>query len=411
MGEIRPLPGYCAGKILPLDSIVLFVGRKRKNGMKVPFNRVSLSGQEMIFLEDCLKRGTLSGGGYYSRAAQSWLEEYLAGPRVFLTVSGTAALEMAMLCLDIKPGDEVIMPSFTFVSTANAVLLRGGRPVFAEIDPYTLNLYPEDVERRITPRTRAVIPVHYGGIACPMDELLSLAAGHRIAVVEDAAHGMGAVYKGRPLGTMGLMGCYSFHATKNIVSGEGGALLLNERRQLQERAEIIYEKGTDRSQFMRGEVDRYTWHGVGSSFIMADLLAAFLYAQLQQIEKITAARAQRFDNYQQAFSAYQQRGLLQIPFLPEYAGCNYHLYYMLCPSEAKRDDLLQYLRRQGIEATFHFIPLHSSPLGRSLGYPEDELSFTQGVSRRLIRLPLYPDLSQSEQEYVIENVKACLAGW
>ena len=379
--------------------------------MKVPFNRVSLSGQEMVFLNDCIKRGTLSGGGYYSRAAQSWLENYLACPRVLLTVSGTSALEMAMLCLDLQPGDEVIMPSFTFVSSANAVLLRGGRTVFAEIDARTLNLNPEDVAERITPRTRAIIPVHYGGVACPMDELLALAAEHNIAVVEDAAHGIGASYKGRPLGTLGLLGCYSFHATKNVVSGEGGALLLNNGQQLLERAEIIYEKGTDRSQFMRGEVDRYTWHGVGSSFIMADLLAAFLYAQLQQMEEITAARSRRFSNYQQAFAPYQQRELLQTPFLPEYAHSNYHLYYMLCPSEAKRDELLLKLRKQDIEASFHFIPLHSSPMGRRLGYPEDELRITEDVSRRLIRLPLYPDLTETEQEYVIENVEACLAGW
>lgn len=380
--------------------------------MKIPFNRVSLSGQEMVYLEDCIKRGTLSGGGYYSRAARHRLEEHLQSSRVWLTTSGTSALEMAMLCVDLQPGDEVIMPSFTFVSTANAVLLRGGRPVFAEIDPRTLNLDPEDVAGKITPRTRVIMPVHYAGVACEMDALLALAAQHNIVVVEDAAHGIGASYKGRPLGTIGLLGCYSFHATKNIVSGEGGALLLNnDQKQLIERAEIIYEKGTDRSQFMRGEVDRYTWHGVGSSFIMADLLAAFLYAQLERLEEITEARHQRFTNYQQAFLPYQQRELLQIPYLPEYVHSNYHLYFMLCPTQEKRDELLQSLRKKDIEASFHFIPLHSSPMGRRLGYPDDDLPITEDVSRRLIRLPLYPDLTESEQAYVIENVQTCLAGW
>lgn len=380
--------------------------------MKIPFNRVSLSGQEMIYLEDCIKRGTLSGGGFYTRASQQWLENYLHSCRVLLTTSGTSALEMAMLCLDLQPDDEVIMPSFTFVSTANAVLLRGARPVFAEIDPQTLNLDPADVARKITSRTRAMIPVHYAGVACEMDTLLAIAAQHHIAVVEDAAHGIGASYKGRALGTIGSLGCYSFHATKNIVSGEGGALLLNHNQpQLIERAEIIYEKGTDRSQFLRGEVDRYTWHGIGSSFVMADLLAAFLYAQLERLEEITQARQQRFFNYQQAFLPCQEREILQLPCLPAYAQSNYHLFFMLCPTPEKRDQMLRNLRERGVEASFHFIPLHSAPMGRKLGYTNDDLSITEDISRRLIRLPLYPDLSETEQSYVIESVQACVAGW
>ena len=380
--------------------------------MKIPFNRVSLSGQEMIYLEDCIKRGTLSGGGFYTRASQQWLENYLHSCRVLLTTSGTSALEMAMLCLDLQPGDEVIMPSFTFVSTANAVLLRGAQPVFAEIDPQTLNLDPADVARKINPHTRAIIPVHYAGVACEMDTLLAIAAQHHIAVVEDAAHGIGASYKGRALGTIGSLGCYSFHATKNIVSGEGGALLLNHNQpQLIERAEIIYEKGTDRSQFLRGEVDRYTWHEIGSSFVMADLLAAFLYAQLERLEEITQARQQRFFNYQQAFLACQQREILQLPCLPAYAQSNYHLFFMLCPTQEMRDQMLQNLRDRGVEASFHFIPLHSAPMGRKLGYNNDDLSITEDISRRLIRLPLYPDLSETEQSYVIESVQACVAGW
>ena len=380
--------------------------------MKIPFNRVSLSGQEMIYLEDCIKRGTLSGGGFYTRASQQWLENYLHSCRVLLTTSGTSALEMAMLCLDLQPGDEVIMPSFTFVSTANAVLLRGARPVFAEIDPHTLNLDPEDVSRKINPRTRAIVPVHYAGVACEMDALLAIATQYNIAVVEDAAHGIGASYKGKALGTIGSLGCYSFHATKNIVSGEGGALLINhDQPQLIERAEIIYEKGTDRSQFLRGEVDRYTWHEIGSSFVMADLLAAFLYAQLERLEEITRARQQRFVNYQQAFLSSQQREILQLPCLPAYAQSNYHLFYMLCPTQEKRDLLLQNLRQKDIEASFHFIPLHSSPMGERLGYSYNDLQITEDISRKLIRLPLYPDLSEAEQSYVIENVQACLAGW
>ncbi|HPT70383.1 MAG TPA: DegT/DnrJ/EryC1/StrS family aminotransferase, partial [Syntrophomonas sp.] len=233
-----------------------------------------------------------------------------------------------------------------------------------------------------------------------------------IAVVEDAAHGIGASYKGRALGTIGSLGCYSFHATKNIVSGEGGALLLNHNQpQLIERAEIIYEKGTDRSQFLRGEVDRYTWHEIGSSFVMADLLAAFLYAQLERLEEITQARQQRFFNYQQAFLACQQREILQLPCLPAYAQSNYHLFFMLCPTQEMRDQMLQNLRDRGVEASFHFIPLHSAPMGRKLGYNNDDLSITEDISRRLIRLPLYPDLSETEQSYVIESVQACVAGW
>jgi len=386
--------------------------KKGNKAMKIPFNRVSLSGKEMVYLEDCIKRGLISGGGYYTYAARCRLEEYLYTSKVWLTTSGTSALEMAVLCLDLQPGDEVIMPSFTFVSTANAVLLRGARPVFAEIDPYTLNLDPEDAERKISSRTRAIIPVHYAGVACAMDDLLAIAAAHDIAVVEDAAHGIGAAYKGRPLGSIGLMGCYSFHGTKNIVSGEGGALLLNRgQQQLTERAEIIYEKGTNRSQFMRGEVDRYTWQGIGSSFIMADLLAAFLYAQLERLEEITRARQQRFAIYQQAFLPYQQQEKLQLPYVPEYAQSNGHLYHLLCPTQAKRDELLQSLREQGVEASFHFIPLHSSPMSRRLGYGKDELPVTEEISRRLIRLPIYPDLSEDEQAYVIEKVQECLTGW
>ncbi len=380
--------------------------------MRIPFNRIHITGREIDCLRDCIEQGQLSGDGYYSKLVQKQLENDLACPRVLLTTSGTSALELAMLCLDLAPGDEVIMPSFTFASTANAVLLRGARPVFAEIDSKTLMLDPVDAAARINSRTRAVLAVHYGGIASDLDRLLEVTEKAGIALVEDAAQGVGAYYKGKPLGTKGIMGCYSFHATKNIVSGEGGALLINNPRpELLQKAEMIYEKGTDRRRFLRGEVDRYTWQTAGSSFPMADLLAAFLYAQLEEADAMMVQRQEKFNQYMNAFAPYEEGGLLQLPYVPDYARSNYHIFHMLCPAGDYRDRMLVQLRQEGIEASFHFVPLHSSPMGGKLGYEPNDLPISMDVSHRLIRLPLYPDLSEAEQNYIIDKVSACLGNW
>lgn len=380
--------------------------------MQVPFHRVYLSGREINYIQDCIERGSLAGDGYYTHRVQDWMEKSWGTYRAFLTTSATAALEMAMLCIDLQPGDEVIMPAFTFVSTANAVVLRGAIPVFAEVDPDNMNLDATDAARRVTARTRAIIPVHYGGVSCNMQAIIKLAADHNLTVVEDAAQAVGARYEDRFLGTIGQLGCLSFHGTKNVTSGEGGALLLNQPdNELLKRSEMIWEKGTDRSSFRRGQVDRYTWREIGSSFAPADLLAAFLNAQLEDIDLITEQRRVRYERYRMALKPYQERGLLKLASIPGYAVSNYHLFYFICPSESQRDQMLNGLKEQGVETAFHFLPLHQSPMGQRLGYHTGDLPVTEDMSSRLLRLPLYPDLSVKEQEFVIEKVSAILEKW
>ncbi|MCS4034703.1 dTDP-4-amino-4,6-dideoxygalactose transaminase [Salinibacter ruber] len=321
------------------------------------------------------------------------LKDWLGIDHAFLTTSCTHALEMAMITLGIEAGDEVIMPSFTFVSTANAVVLRGATPVFAEIEPDTLNLDPEAVAEKITPRTKAIVPIHYGGVACDMDAFTDLAETHDLYLVEDAAQCVDAYHEGQALGTIGDIGCYSFHDTKNITSGEGGAFLTNDD-EIAKRAEIVREKGTNRSAFYRGEVDKYSWVDEGSSYIQSDVLAALLEAQLEKRDEIRRKRKKVWSTYQEALQPLADEGLIELQTIPEYADPNYHLFYLRTNTPDERDELLNALKEEGIQATFHYVPLHSSPYGRNTLSCTEELPITQHCSETLIRLPVYPQLAE-----------------
>jgi dTDP-4-amino-4,6-dideoxygalactose transaminase len=365
--------------------------------MDIPFTQPFVGEAERRAVADAVQQSVLHGDGPISERVQAQLREWLGVHCALLTTSCTHALEMAMIALDIGPGDEVIMPSFTFVSTANAVVLRGATPVFAEIRPDTLNLDPADVERKITPRTKVIAPVHYAGIACDMDALQDLADTHDLAIVEDAAQGVDAYYKEQPLGTFGDIGCYSFHDTKNVTSGEGGAFLTNDP-EIAERSEIVREKGTNRSAFFRGEVDKYSWVDEGSSYLPSDILAALLEAQLARREEIRTLRKQVWDAYYEALEPFAQDRLITLPTVPDYARPNYHIFYIRTQTPGARNELLDALKAAGIGATFHYIPLHSSPYGRNtLGCTED-LDITQHCSETLIRLPLYPQLADRAYE-------------
>lgn len=377
--------------------------------VNIPFNKLYTCGREMEYMRDCLDRGQIAGDGRYTGLVHDFIQQRFGGGRVFLTTSGTAALEMAALLIDLQPGDEVLMPSFAFASAANAVMLRGARPVFVDIDPATLNIAAEMIEARITGRTRAIMPVHYAGVACAMDEIMSIAGRHQLMVIEDAAQAVNATYRGRHLGTVGQLGCFSFHATKNIACGEGGALLLNTADPVMiERADILWEKGTNRRQFLLGRTDRYTWMDVGSSYLPADLLAAFLYAQLEQMEEITARRRCIYEYYFHALQSFADSGLVGLPHLPGEAGPNYHIFYCIFKNRRQRDWVMDKLAAIGIQSTFHFVPLHSSPMGIRLGYQASDLPVTEDLSSRLLRLPLYPDLSPAELEYISQNLGAIL---
>jgi len=377
--------------------------------MKIPFNKTYTSGRELGYMQDCLVRGDISGSGYYTHKVQEYLQNKFDCRKALLTTSGTTALEMAALLINLQPGDEVIMPSFTFVSTANAVMLRGAAPVFVDIDPATLNIDPEKIEDKINDHTRAIIPVHYAGIACDMDHIMEIATHNNLLVIEDAAQAVNSSYKGKYLGTIGHIGCYSFHGTKNIVCGEGGAIVINTGEQrLLERADLIWEKGTNRQQYLQGQVDKYTWMDLGSSCLPADILAAFLYAQLEDMQLITSKRESIYQYYYNHLREYQLRGLIRLPLIPEMAQTNYHIFYLLLQSAENRNFVLEALRSRGINASFHFIPLHSSPMGRQLGYQPDDLPVTEETSSTLLRLPIYPQMNLDEQRYVVENVKAIL---
>ena len=365
--------------------------------MDIPFHRPYVGPEEGEAAAAAVTQNVLHGDGPISRRVERQLADWLDSEHVFLTTSCTHALEMAMLALDIEPGDEVIMPSFTFVSTANAVVLRGGVPVFAEIRPETLNLDPEDVARRVTPRTKAVVPVHYAGVACDMGALNDLAGRYDLYVVEDAAQGVDAYYEGRALGTLGDIGCYSFHDTKNITSGEGGAFLTGDPA-LAQRAEIIREKGTNRSAFYRGEVDKYSWVDEGSSYIQSDILAALLEVQLEKRDEIREKRRVVWEAYYEALSPLAEAGRVVLPVIPGNRTSNYHLFYFRTRSAAERDQMLGLLKERGVQATFHYVPLHSSPYGRDVLGWEGDLPVTQHCSETLVRLPLYPQLSAQAEE-------------
>src|SRR5438552_2437318 len=373
---------------------------------QVPFNKPFLTGRELEYIRQAHENMHLSGDGPFTKRCQACLEHTLGCRKVLLTHSGTGALEMAALLAGIGPGDEVIMPSFTFVSTANAFVLRGGVPVFVDVREDTLNLDESKIEAAITPRTKAIVVVHYAGIACEMDAIRSLARRHGLMLIEDAAQALGSGYRGRPLGSFGELATISFHETKNLISGEGGALLMNSD-ELIERAEIIREKGTNRSKFFRGDVDKYTWVDIGSSFLPSDILAAFLWAQLEAAETIGAARKALWNRYHEGFADAERAGLARRPVVPREASSNAHTYYLILPDAAKRRRFIETLRREEIYAVFHYVPLHSSPAGLKYGRACGSMAVTDTMSERLVRLPLWLGL-EAQQDYVIERCRRAL---
>ncbi len=376
----------------------------------IPFNSPHMTGKELWYIAQAHHNGMFSGDGPFTRRCESWLEQQVGCRRALLTHSCTAALEMAALLADVGPGDEVIMPSYTFVSTANAFVLRGAVPVFVDIRPDTLNLDERLIEAAITPRTRAIVPVHYAGVACEMDTIMAIAEKHGLLVIEDAAQGVLSSYKGRPLGSIGHLAAFSFHETKNITSGEGGALLVNDQR-LVERAEILREKGTNRKQFMHGLVDKYTWVDVGSSYLPGEIIAAFLLAQMEEATPITAHRLARWAAYHEAFAAVEAKGGLHRPTVPQHTSHNAHMYYVLLPDEGHRNAMIAALREHRIGSVFHYVPLHSSPAGRRFARAAGKLSVTDRVSATLLRLPMYAGLDIEIQKKVIRQVQdRCVSG-
>jgi len=375
---------------------------------KIQFNRPYMTGKELYYIAEAKFGDILSGDGPFTKRCNRWLEEQAGCNTALLTHSCTAALEMMALLLDIRPGDEVIMPSYTFVSTANAFVLRGATPVFLDIREDTLNLNEQLIEAAITPRTKAIAVVHYAGVGCEMDIIMDIARRHGLKVVEDAAQGIMASYKGRALGSIGDLGAFSFHETKNVISGEGGALLVNEPS-LKLAAEIIREKGTDRSRFFRGEVDKYTWQDVGSSFLPGELTAAFLWAQLECAQAITAERLAIWARYHSAFAPLEAKGMLRRPVIPEHCQHNAHMYYVLLPSDVSRDAVLNELKAHQIHAVFHYVPLHSSRGGTRYGRAHGTLEITNRQSERLIRLPFWIGLTATQQERVVDALTHAIA--
>lgn len=372
---------------------------------RIPFNRPCLAGNEYKYIADAIAYGHASGDGPFTRKVHQFLETELGVPRVLLTTSCTHALEMAALLLDCGPDDEVIVPSFTFVSTPNAFALRGSRLVFADIRPDTLNLDESRLESLITPRTKAIVVVHYAGVPCEMETILAIAARHRVQVVEDNAHGLFSRYKGVYTGTMGCLATQSFHETKNFTCGEGGALVINDAALL-ERAQVIRDKGTNRSRFFRGEVDKYTWVDLGSSYLPSDLLAAFLYAQLEAREMIQEKRRRVWQRYYESLSEWAEANEVRLPVVPQECEQAYHMFYMLLPSAEHREALIAHLKARSILSVFHYIPLHLSDAGRKFAAGPSDCPVTEDVSERLLRLPFYTDLSETDQEQVISGVLA-----
>lgn len=373
--------------------------------MHIPFNRPFIVGKELFYISQAVLAGHLAGDGKFTKLCHEWIEKQFEARKVLLTHSCTGALEICAVLADIQPGDEVIMPSYTFVSTANAFALRGAHICFVDIRPDTLNMDETQFESAITERTKAVVPVHYAGVACEMDTILEIADRHGVLVIEDAAQGVNATYKNRYLGTIGHLGAYSFHETKNLISGEGGGLVINDERFI-ERAEIIREKGTDRSRFFRGQVDKYTWVDIGSSYLPSELIAAFLYAQLEERDAITHKRWSIFNYYARHFESLENEGLVRGPRWPETSRHNAHMFYLLLNSARERDNLIRYLGKLDIHAVFHYVPLHTSLMGRQMGYRDGDLPVTEDLSTRLVRLPCYFELRKAEQDHIIRSVYA-----
>jgi len=370
----------------------------------IPFNRPCFVGNEQQYIAESIASGNISGDGVFTRKCCELFEREIGVPRVLLTTSCTHALEMAAILLDIQPGDEVIIPSFTFVSTANAFVLRGARPIFIDCRPDTLNLDEEQLERLITPHTKAIVPVHYAGVGSEMGRILEIAAEHRIPVVEDSAHGLFGKYKGKCLGTFGQLAAQSFHETKNFTCGEGGALLINDPQYV-ERAEVLREKGTNRSQFFRGQVAKYTWVDVGSSYLLSDILAAFLYAQLEGRDEIQAKRRRVWEYYNEHLAEWAGDNGVRLPVVPSYCEQPYHLFYVLLPSLEDRQMLIDHLRGKGIQSVFHFLPLHLSDMGCGFGGNEGDCPVAEDASDRLLRLPFYNDLTEEDQQKVVAAIQ------
>lgn len=370
---------------------------------RIPFNQPFIAGKELYYIAQAVTLGNLGGDGHFTRQCSSYLQELTGSREVLMTPSCTAALEMAAMLCDLQPGDEVIMPSFTFVSTANAFVRQGATPIFVDIRPDTLNIDESLIEDAITDRTRVIVPVHYAGVGCEMDRIMEIARRHNLLVVEDAAQALNSTYKGRQLGSIGHFGCYSFHETKNFICGEGGALAVNDNRFL-ERARIIRDKGTNRHAFRNGHVDKYTWVDEGSSYVPSELCCAFLFAQLEQLETITERRRQIYQHYRDALGTLAARGLIQVPHTPTTCSGNFHLFYILLPDAQSRDAMLAWLNGQGVNAVFHFVPLHSSPMGRRVSTDELPLPVTTSISSRLIRLPFYHDITTQDQTRVTDAI-------
>lgn len=370
---------------------------------RIPFNKPFIVGKELYYISQSVLQCQTSGDGLYTKKAQELMKAAFGARDILLTTSCTTALDLAAILADVKEGDEIILPSFTFSSTANAFILRGARPVFVDCRRDTLNIDENLIEAAITPRTRAIVPVHYAGVGCEMDVISKIAQRHRLIVIEDAAQGVNAKYKGQYLGTIGDIGAYSFHETKNFICGEGGAIVLN-RPQFVERAEIVREKGTNRTRFFRGEVDKYTWVDIGSSLLPSDILAAFLYAQLENMDLITRKRQEIYRLYETRLRPLAKEGLVTLPVIPRECESNYHMFYIVLNSLDERTRLIEHLKAQSILAVFHYVPLHTSPMGQAMGYRPGLLPVTEAVSERLLRLPMYYEMQEGEVDLVVDEI-------
>tara|TARA_R110001599_G_scaffold353742_1_gene596025 strand:+ start:7520 stop:8647 length:1128 start_codon:yes stop_codon:yes gene_type:complete len=374
--------------------------------MQIPFNKPYMTGKELWYVSQAHANGHLAGDGVFTKKCNQWLELQIGCSKALLTHSCTAALELAAILCELKPGDEVIMPSYTFVSTANAFVLQGAVPVFVDIRADTLNIDESKIEEAITERTKAIVPVHYAGVGCDMDAIMEIANRHELLVIEDAAQGIQSNYKGRPLGGIGHLGTVSFHETKNIISGEGGALLVNDPR-FSEKAEIIREKGTNRSKFVRGQVDKYTWVEKGSSYLPSELVAAFLWAQMEEASQITQRRLDHWQIYHQWFESLEIDNKLRRPIVPDDCKHNAHMYYLLLPTAEERVTFIDDMKKVGVACVFHYVPLHDSPMGKKCSRASGDMSNTTDLSARLVRLPLWVELGEFQQS-VIQHVHSIL---
>jgi len=373
----------------------------------IPFNKPFIAGKELYYIAQAVTFGNIAGDGHFTQRCSQLFEERFGIHKVLMTPSCTAALEMAAMLCNLGPEDEVILPSYTFVSTANAIVRLGAKPVFVDIRPDTLNIDENLIEKAITGKTKAIMPVHYAGVGCEMDRIMAIANKHHLYVIEDAAQGVGARYNGRMLGSIGHLGAYSFHETKNYICGEGGALCINDPTLVQ-RAEIIRDKGTNRKQFFRGEVDKYTWVDVGSSYVPSEIACAFLYAQLEMMESIAERRKKIYKCYRSLLKPLEAQELLQLPHISEDCASNYHMFYILLPDTGARNALMAHCRQNGIMAVFHFVPLHNSPMGKQLGRESGKLHITEDLSSRLLRLPFYYDITEEEQTRIVQQITQVL---